>query len=268
MNQERKNNDGQTVASITTENTSSNKPKNTPPDGMTLERYSRLKEWSYKKWAWEFLRRNKQFRAACKRAKLTDSDDERAKVAAEFGLKRYKPYTEKFKGESGKPLFSAGSISSWSNLDSEEDKSRRVRVLLDNGQILVRFDLASSLADAEILKKQIRLTEIRLEKRLKAYELKLKKESQFRRHKVSQFGQYLRLLDLNLAGKSQIYSGLLIAPAKAKKVESELFEHGKDNVAPAISKKMRRANEYANELYRYLAVLKGRPSAKDIPLVE
>ena len=98
------------------------KAKKKRPDGTDVERYIGMEKWSYRRWAWEFLRRNEQFLAACKRANSAESNDEKAKVAAEFGLKRYKPYTESFTGASGKPLFAAGSISSWSQLDIEKDE--------------------------------------------------------------------------------------------------------------------------------------------------
>lgn len=245
---------------------SADKQKKKRPDGTDVERYAGLEKWSYRRWAWEFLRRNEHFQAACKRANSAGSDDEKIKVAAEFGLKRYKPYTESFSKGTGKPLFAAGSISSWSQIDCEEGEDRKVRVSLDGGQVLVRFDLASSLADAQILEKQIRLAEIRLKKRLKSYESKKKKEAQVRRHKVGTFGQYLRLLDSQAAGKSQLESGLLVAPKKARRLQSKLETVGKEDFAPAINKRIHRAIEYANELYRYLAVLKGRPSVKSIPL--
>ena len=244
--------------------TTSVKPKKQRADGTDPERYAGLEKWSYKRWAWEFLRRNEDFRAACKQANATGSEVEKEKVAAEFGLKRYKSYNEAFRGSSGRPLFATGSISSWSRIDCEDDEGKKIRVTLDGGQVLIRFDLASALNDAKVLEKQLRLAEIRLEKRLKSYAANKKKQVQVGRHKVGTFGQYLRLLDLRAAGIRQIESGLLVAPKKARRLETMLA--GKEDFAPAINKRMNRAIEYATELYRYLAVLKGRPSVKAIPL--
>lgn len=266
MSQNHEQASGQDADAISLTPSPAHKVKKKRPDGTDVERYAGLEKWPYRQWAWEFLRRNEHFQAACKRANSAASEDEKANVAAEFGLKRYKTYTESFREGTGKPLFAAGSISSWSHIDCEEGEKRKVGVSLDGGQVLIRFDLASSLADTQILEKQIRLAEIRLKKRLKSYESKQKREAQVRRHKVGTFGQYLRLLDLRAAGKAQIESGLLVAPKKARRLESKLEAVGKEDFAPAISKRMNRAIEYANELYRYLAVLKGRPLVKNIPL--
>ena len=236
------------------------------PDGTDVERYVGCEKWSYRRWAWEFLRRNEHFQAACKAADTSGQANDKAKIAAEYGLKRYKSYREGYVSESGRPIFAAGSITSWSHADCENDGSRRVRVSLDGGQILIRFDVASALSDVQILEKQIRLADSRLRKRLKSIEVQLNKEAMVRRNKVSTFGHYLRLLDLRAAGTTLVESGKTISRRNADNLAKKQHTLTKEDLASQTSKQESRALEYATELYRYLAVLKGRPSIKSIPL--
>ena len=236
------------------------------PDGTDVERYAGREKWLYRRWAWAFLRRNEHFQAACKVADASGRAEDKDRVAVEYGLKRYKSYREGYIGEGGKPLFSAGSITSWSHLDCENDGSKRVRVTLNGGQILIRFDVASALNDVQILEKQIRLADSRLKNRLKRIEVQFKKEAKIRRNKVSTFGHYLRLLDLRAAGKTLVESGKIISQRNADNLANDRHDLTKEDLASQTSKQESRAIEYATELYRYLAVLKGRPYVKSIPL--
>jgi hypothetical protein len=116
------------------------------PDGTEVDRYKNLEKWSYRKWAWEFLRRNSNFIAECKRVER-GTDKEKYAVADRFGLKRFKMYSEQYKGTSGYPRFAMGSISSWTNLDCDNAVDRRVNVNLGYGQVLVRFNLSPVIQD-------------------------------------------------------------------------------------------------------------------------
>lgn len=236
------------------------------PDGTDVERYAGCEKWSYRRWAWEFLRRNEHFRAACKAADVSDQANVKARIAAEYGLKCYKSYKEGYVSESGRPIFAAGSITSWSYLDCENDESKRLRVSLNGGQVLIRFDVASALSDIQILEKQIRLADSRLRKRLKSIEVQLNKEAMVRRNKVSTFGHYLRLLDLRAAGTTLVESGKIISRRNSDNLTNGKHTLTKEDLASQTSKQESRAIEYATELYRYLAVLKGRPFVKNIPL--
>ena len=238
------------------------------PSGSDTDSYKGLEKWSYRRWAWAFLRRNEIFQAECKRVNAINSEEERKAVAAEFGLRSYKSYTDAYIGKSGKPRFTIGLVTSISHLSIDQNQDRKVRAALKPGQVLIRFDLSSALADIHVLEKQIRLADIRLKKCLKSYEAKLKVRSLAKEHSVSTFGHYLRLLDARAAGKTQLEAGLMIAPKKARQLKDPRSDTTKGSLAPAISKKFRRATEYTTELYRYLAVLKGRPKTKSVPLEE
>jgi len=235
-------------------------------DGTNAKKYAGCEKWTYRRWAWAFLRRNEHFQAACKEADASGRTEDKDRVAAKYGLRRYKSYRDPYVGEGGKPVFSAGSITSWSHLDCENDGAKRVCVTLDGGQILIRFDVASALNDVQILEKQIRLADSRLRNRLKSIEVQFKKEAKIRRNKVSTFGHYLRLLDLRAAGKTLAESGKIISRRNADNLANDRHDLTKEDLASQTSKQESRAIEYATELYRYLAVLKGRPYVKSIPL--
>jgi hypothetical protein len=232
------------------------------PDGTDESCYKGWEKWSYRKWAWEFLRRNPDFISACKKVRRKEYVNNQQDVATDFGLKKFKPYTESYSGISGKPAFSVGSIASWTNINSdthEVEPTKPLRLVLLGGQAIVRFDVATALADKQILEKQLRVTRIRLENRLKMYSEKLGiVVTNKHPHKVGLFVEYLRLLDGIAAGRTQFESALSAIPGLSEKIKK--FQTTKEEQAPAISKKIRRANKYTTELYRYLAVLKGRPT--------
>jgi hypothetical protein len=237
------------------------KEKRERPDGTDLSRYKNIEKWSYKKWAWEFLCRNNDFIAACKKIESSvDQKNEIEAVAKQFGLKSFKSCTEKYKGESGYPQFSMGSISSWTNLDAEKDKKRQVSIRICAGQVVIRFNLVSAIEDRKSLDKQIRLAEIRLKNRLVSYEKLIQKEAKTHKYKVINFGIYIRLLDYMDKGKSPLECAKLVFPSKVADSRTDNY------LRMDVKDPIKAANKLANEGYLYLSVLKGRPKAKCIRL--
>lgn len=64
-----------------TEAAKTNEKKRPWPDGTDLDFYMKLNvhKWSYRRWAWEFLRRNRKFIEACKSV-VNENADEQAKI--------------------------------------------------------------------------------------------------------------------------------------------------------------------------------------------
>ena len=60
------------------------------PDGLSLDRYKGHEKWSYRRWAWEFLRRNEDFIAACDA--LNRNEKTEIEIAEEFHLADFKHY--------------------------------------------------------------------------------------------------------------------------------------------------------------------------------
>lgn len=227
------------------------------PDGSDSDRYKNLEKWSYREWAWEFLRRNSDFIVECKRVR-NGTDAEKLAVAEQFGLKKLKMYSENNKGTSGSPRFSMGSISSWTNLDCDNAEDRRLAIRLGYGQVLVRFNLPPVIQDIKALDKQFRLAEQRIKKRLAVYEKIIKKEAAIHKHKPMNFGIYIRLLDLLNAGKSPLECAQQVFPSKVKDARTDNYLR-QDVKAPIDA-----AKKMAEEGYLYLSILKGRPKGKDI----
>lgn len=230
------------------------------PDGTDLGRYKNLEKWNYRKWAWEFLRRNAEFISECRRVK-SDTDAEKLAVAKQFELKKFKMYSEKYKGASGIPQFSMGSISSWTNLDCKSKEDRHVSIRMSHGQVLVRFNLAPVIKDVKALDKQLRLAEKRVQKRLTLYEKLIEKEAAVHKHKAMNFGMYIRLLDLMAEGKTPLECAKLIFPSKVSDGQTDHYLR-QDVKAPIAA-----ALKLANEGYIYLSILAGKPEGKGI-LVE
>lgn len=229
------------------------------PDGNDPNRYKNLEKWSYQKWAWEFLRRNAEFISECKRVR-NGTDAEKLAVAKQFELKKFKMYSENYKGTSGIPRFSMGSISSWTNLDCDNTEDHRVAVRLGLGQVLVRFNLPPVIQDIKALEKQFRLAEQRIKKRLAIYEKIIKKEAAVHKHKAMNFGIYIRLLDLLNAGKPPQECAEQVFPSKIDKGRRGKYLH------QSVRDPIEAALWMAKEGYLYLSILEGTPKGKGIPI--
>ena len=236
------------------------------PDGEDLTRYKRCEKWTYRRWAWEFLRRNSEFQKACKLAK---TDEQRQEVAAQFGLKKFKSFREAYgHPPASRPTFTLGLITSRKHLSDEGGAPQKVRTSLHPGEVMIRFDLSKALTDTQVLEKQLRMASVRLKRLLAAYAAKIDKKLDQINHSPEVWGQYLRLLDGIAAGKNQVQAGLMIAPYKASKLQDPFEETTKEDLKTAINKKVKKARLYSTELYRYLAILKGRPHMKSFSLIQ
>lgn len=241
----------------------SNNAQKKRPDGLDVDQYKNLEKWSYREWAWAFLRRNKKFIDACEVVK-TGSEEKKQAVAQAFGLKKFKYFAEGYKGKSGVPRFYIGSISSWTNLEPSKQEPRQLKIKQDFGQVLIRFDLKSAIKDKKSLEKQLNLANKRLEKRLATFEAMLKTKAGVHSPKAETFGRYIRILDHLAAGKSRVECAKLIYPEDAK--EFDLGNRKRFEMNNLIKNPLKVAKEYANERYLFLSLIGGRPEVSDIPL--
>lgn len=233
--------------------------KSRRPEGADIDRYKNIENWSYRKWTWEFLRRNEEFIAACKKVKFR-TDEEKLIVARQFGLKQFKNFSESYKGASGSPKFSIGTITSWSKIKSEDIAIRLEKITLGSGEILIRYDLASAMQDTRALQNQLRSAEKLLNKRLKEYAAQRETEPDSHKPKAEPFGIYLRLLDLLATGKTQAECAYEIYPDDAPQLTP-------DEASSLVNKQIQKAKKYAREEYKYLSLKKGKPTpVNGIPL--
>lgn len=238
----------------------SKKLKQKRPDGFDVGRYRNLKNWSYRQWAWEFLRRNVDFIEACKKVS-SDTDEEKMSVAQKFGLKKFKKYTESYKGVSGYPIFSTGSITSFSNLDCDKNSIRRKKIAIKAGQVVIRFDLASATKDIRVLEKQLRMAKKKLIKARDRYAEKMNDKPQILcKPKSVNFGIYLRLLDHLAGGKTPVECARLIHQNKVKERYTD------DQLRQLVKDQITSAKEYADKKYLDLSLLDKKSKGKKIML--
>lgn len=167
------------------------------PTGITKDEYAGHEKWTYRRWAWEFLRRNPEFIKACKTAK--EDLAKQVEVASEFGLKRFKPYTEAYGRDRRLPVFLSAAVGTWFAVDASRERTMSVK--LREGQVLVRFNLAAGREDARAIQAQLATAE----KTIRALQRKYMhaiaaQEPAASESKPKYFVRHLRLLDL-LGGK-------------------------------------------------------------------
>lgn len=185
---------------VSTENP---KPISNRPDGTDENRYKGWQSWSYKRWAWEFLRRNPSFISACEQLAESSSSQDAENICKRFGLKKYKSYRESYKGKSGIPKFDIGRISSWSNIENDPNSKRSPNLKISSGEVVIRFDVAAALHDSRILDREIERAKTRLHRRLKQFQAANGLTLPNKRHRVSMFLAFIRILDASAAGKTQ-----------------------------------------------------------------
>lgn len=227
------------------------------PKGLNEEEYKNYKDWSNRKWAWEFLRRNDDFRQRC-RAARTETDQQ--EVADDFGLKRFKHYREgNFSRKLGWriPIFKAGAISSWSNVAGNEGARKRHNVTLAHGQTLIRFDLAAALTSPRGLRMQLANAQKRIEARIAQYvEATGKEAGKGATPHRDLFIRHLRLLDL-LHSKHTEEQALAIVN-KDDLGGQEVDANSKNE----LRKQMVQARYYAERGYIDIAMMKDAPKPK------
>ncbi len=183
----------------------------TLPNGESEHDYERCKTWSRKRWAWEFLIRNEQFRDACEKVRLIADETEQkrtaARVSAEFGLRKFKHWASRFDDE--KPRL----VSIVTFLPSIEEFVERVkgkstevcrkRLSLSPTQVIIKFDIRpTQVARTTALNAQIKAAKKRLEKFADAFqEIEPGAQKKKQTTTTDQLLIYLRAYDLYLNSK-------------------------------------------------------------------
>lgn len=119
--------------------------------------YPDYKLWDSQRWAWEFLRRNKNFIDDCKSITRNFSKKEQ-EIAEKYGLSFFKNYSDI---DAPFPKFINRIINSWKN---EEGKENNVEIELKHGQMLVLFNVDQTLGTSFELRAQIKSATEALEK--------------------------------------------------------------------------------------------------------
>ena len=94
---------------------------------MKMNIYKNNEKWTPRRWAWEFLKRKKDFIQRCYDASnLTDDAKTAAEleIAKEFRLKKFKDHTEKYSPNN--PIFLSTSIYKWKGESKKRPKERKI----------------------------------------------------------------------------------------------------------------------------------------------
>lgn len=104
--------------------------------------YADPTEWSYRQWAWEFLRRNKAYEAATKKKLLLPK--EKAAIAQTFGRSTFKRYSEGYgKDDAGHHWLPEAIVKK--ALWYEEGSTGSTVTALLPGEVALVFDLSQTL---------------------------------------------------------------------------------------------------------------------------
>ena len=199
------------------------------PTGRDESEYADSRTWTWRRFAWEFLRRSAQFQHAADgaidlTAYLTKEDADRdapydpfqgvpQNVAERYGLTRFKHYSEHY-DQGTKPRFEPRSLRVYSWLHSE-DRKRRVDLPVRYGEVLLRFSLLPSIHSLAALDTVLLLAERAIERQLRDAREKLARlareaavnqqsggRTSAKRFVKKDLLKALRLLDLQASGAS------------------------------------------------------------------
>lgn len=221
------------------------------PDGTDISKYPNMQNWTYRRWAWEFLRRNVKFINACDVVR-SKGDKEKQKVAEDYGLRQYKDYKESYYGGMGMPKFSIGSITSWSAINEKQKKKRLSNIKLSFGQVLIRFDLNHAFQDKKALDKQLRLARQRLEAVIEEVSKIKGIAAKPQSSKWRNLRDYIRVLDCRASKRTYPEIGRLIFAREKHLDDDHLLWRVKDH--------LKYAREISREKYLSFSLLQGKPS--------
>lgn len=221
------------------------------PDGKSLEQYGQYMKWTYRRWAWEFLRRNVEFQRDCKRVENA-SENEKSTVARQYGLVKFKHYAEVQTKESGYPSFKLGTIKTWLN-ETEKNETKEIRLF--SGRMLVRFNIVSAATHNNSIKKQIRIAEKKLNDAAIRLRRKLDAKKNSKQFRSTVFMNTLRVLDLGATGITMPKDILgYLYPGSDPKIDDDY-----ENKIKNIKNYKKAANLYPTKDYALISLLKGRP---------
>jgi hypothetical protein len=224
------------------------------PDGKDVSQYEKCERWSNVRWAWEFLRRNKEFRAACHKYRNTPENNRPQmgeRIAEEFHLKRFKNYTDSWSEKKDRLLFSR--TTAWTEIPEGEDVLP-INTEIRTGQFALRIDVKamSSKREMEFVVNSVRR---QIEKLMKEQNIELPKLS--RNRDTGQMVLWLRMLDARSAGvpNREIYVMLEEDITKFSKKRKSV----EDDPEGKIIERMRAADDMVRKDYLALAFLKRAP---------
>ncbi|HEY1611190.1 MAG TPA: hypothetical protein VGG24_18140, partial [Paraburkholderia sp.] len=221
------------------------------PDGTDVSQYEKYESWSNRRWAWEFLRRSKEFREACHKYRKTPEEKRSrigAKIAEKFHLMRFKDYTDSWSEKKDRLLFSR--CLTWADIP-EGTEERKINTSIRRGQILMRVDVHAMTS-----KREMEYVRDSIEELMERMMVEHAEETEdipklSRNREPGQLLLWLRMLDARLAGMAdhEIYVMLENDIKKYSKTRKKI----EDDPEGKIAERMRAADDMARTDYVALA---------------
>lgn len=217
-----------------------------PLDPRDDSHYSRFRDLNLEKVAWEFLRRNQDFRKECDGA--AGNPEALQRVATKWKLYRFKHYSLDFK-EERRPRFLPTLVRYFPNLS---DEPLTKQITLQPGHAGFVLNAGAFLSYQQVEEAQIK----RLLRRLKRYLRDLSAKTSIKPKQVQlkeeNYAECLQLLDLLSAGAS-VDDIKMLLPSLKKNERNDPTEKIAAN--QRFSKLRRQATRLASEGYLELAVV-------------
>lgn len=225
------------------------------PTGEDVKEYKGWEKWSNRRWGWEFLRRNTDFRDSCWNLpeEPTQRKIKEEEIAQRFHLKKFKHCDEKFGSNKQKKLRpNFNPLDAWWSV--EEGEKRRPKASIVEGQVLVRFDLRPALENKNLLKLQILYAQSILERQFKRL-LEINPSNptikRFRDENAERKLQLLRMIDLKASNRTAVDIYCMIHPGDKR----DTFLPGeRDELRGKFESEYRTAKNWMEQGYLMLAL--------------
>jgi hypothetical protein len=193
------------------------------PSGKEKSQYIGYENWVMRQWAWEFLRRNKEFRKACGDDPRLLSKDKKREFAKKFGLNIFKHFAEEYSPKL--PRFVTSQVSSWTHISDTHNRSSRIPKDLKLGQALIRFNLEPAINDKRSIDAQLEHARKILLLCLEIYSAHKGVKSKSKKPKANHFLNVLRMWDLKNSKFKRAEIAKLVFPGLVRgKTETYEFE--------------------------------------------
>jgi hypothetical protein len=234
------------------------------PNGLEDQAYLGWEDWSGSRWAWEFLRRNSEYRRHCADALDEEATSSSMKASAlEFGLKDLKQWDEPFDAGT-KPRFT-DRVKSWPSIETFKEENTATTTVTKQkapragvAQVLIRFDVRQMALGDSCITGQLDSAERQLKKYVKAYREGKglgTGRSRLRKPKPEKLLLYLRAFDMVAAGSTRAeVCAALLPPSRDRGDAKKKTDSGRELVDTA--------RLYVGADYLLLAQAKKLPPAR------
>ncbi|RZI43679.1 DUF2285 domain-containing protein [Herbaspirillum sp. HC18] len=226
------------------------------PVWFATDSYPNSEEWSHRRWAWEFLRRNEKYQEAS--LSLKGSPKDRQARAHEFGRKAFKSFKEDYKKqEDSNRHWLSETIMEWrsSNQKDGEEEDANFKFKMSMKKVAIVFDLSQTIKGGEaVITSLLDHAKEILTEEMYLYAQTLPEDQRPKQHKPHEnmYLTWLRVYDA-IAGYSEAEEEVakVLFPDKFG-MREELSDDEKQKARKKVRALFRRAQEIVDEGYLQL----------------